>query len=121
MGSWSCGWRITAAGSRLIPPPPASAAVWLTCGTGWRPLARPCLSKALLAPVLPSKRAGLIRRNGAPAWFVNHQHRETKEMSIRVAMVEDNDDLRRSMKSLLQRSPQLRVVADYPDAESALA
>jgi DNA-binding NarL/FixJ family response regulator len=42
-------------------------------------------------------------------------------MSIRVALVEDNDDLRRSMKRLLQRSPQLRVVADYPDAESALA
>jgi DNA-binding NarL/FixJ family response regulator len=42
-------------------------------------------------------------------------------MSIRVALVEDNDDLRRSMKSLLQRSPQLSVVADYPDAESALA
>ena len=42
-------------------------------------------------------------------------------MSIRVALVEDNDDLRRSMKSLLQRSPPLRVVADYPDAESALA
>jgi len=42
-------------------------------------------------------------------------------MSIRVALVEDNDDLRKSMKSLLQRSPPLRVVADYPDAESALA
>ena len=42
-------------------------------------------------------------------------------MSIRVALVEDNDDLRMSMKSLLQRSPRLRVVADYPDAESALA
>ncbi|MFO1514086.1 MAG: response regulator transcription factor [Verrucomicrobiota bacterium] len=35
--------------------------------------------------------------------------------------MEDNDDLRKSMKSLLQRSPPLRVVADYPDAESALA
>ena len=42
-------------------------------------------------------------------------------MCIRVALVEDNDDLRKSMKSLLQRSPSLRVVADYPDAESALA
>jgi DNA-binding NarL/FixJ family response regulator len=41
-------------------------------------------------------------------------------MSIRVALVEDNDDLRLSMKSLLQRSPRLRVIADYPDAESAL-
>ncbi|SPE58902.1 Two component transcriptional regulator, LuxR family [Verrucomicrobia bacterium] len=42
-------------------------------------------------------------------------------MSIRVALVEDNDDLRMSMKSLLKRSPRLRVVADYADAESALA
>ena len=41
-------------------------------------------------------------------------------MSIRVALVEDNNDLRSSIKRLLQRSPQLRVVADYPDAESAL-
>jgi DNA-binding NarL/FixJ family response regulator len=42
-------------------------------------------------------------------------------MSIRVALVEDNDDLRVSMKSLLKRSSRLRVVADYSDAESALA
>ena len=42
-------------------------------------------------------------------------------MSIRVALVEDNDDLRLSMKKLLQRSTRVRVVADYPDAESALA
>ncbi len=42
-------------------------------------------------------------------------------MSTRVALVEDNDELRRSMKRLLQRSPRLRVVADYPDAESALS
>lgn len=42
-------------------------------------------------------------------------------MSIRVALVEDNDDLRMSFKHLLERSPRLRIVADYPDAESALA
>ncbi|HEV7924245.1 MAG TPA: response regulator transcription factor [Verrucomicrobiae bacterium] len=42
-------------------------------------------------------------------------------MSIRVALVEDNDDLRMSMKSLLKRSARLRVVADYSDAESVLA
>ena len=41
-------------------------------------------------------------------------------MSIRVALVEDNNDLRSSMKRLVQRSPKLRVVADYSDAESAL-
>ena len=42
-------------------------------------------------------------------------------MSIRVALVEDNDDLRTSIKSLLKRSARLRVVADYSDAETALA
>jgi DNA-binding NarL/FixJ family response regulator len=42
-------------------------------------------------------------------------------MSIGVALVEDNDELRMSMKSLLNRSARLRVVADYADAESALA
>jgi DNA-binding NarL/FixJ family response regulator len=42
-------------------------------------------------------------------------------MNARVALVEDNDDLRVSLKSLLQRSPNLRVVAVYPDGESALA
>jgi len=42
-------------------------------------------------------------------------------MTIRVALVEDNNDLRMSMKSLLKRSAGLRVVADYPDAETALA
>jgi DNA-binding NarL/FixJ family response regulator len=42
-------------------------------------------------------------------------------MTVRVALVEDNNDLRMSMKSLLKRSGKLRVVADYPDAESALA
>ncbi|HEX3718798.1 MAG TPA: response regulator transcription factor [Verrucomicrobiae bacterium] len=42
-------------------------------------------------------------------------------MSIHVALVEDNNDLRMSMKSLLKRSARLRVVADYSDAESALA
>ena len=41
-------------------------------------------------------------------------------MNTRVALVEDNDDLRNSIKRLLARSPQVRVVADYPDAESAL-
>jgi len=44
-----------------------------------------------------------------------------KTTITRVALVEDNDDLRSSIKRLLQRSPHLRVVASYPDAESALA
>jgi DNA-binding NarL/FixJ family response regulator len=42
-------------------------------------------------------------------------------MSIKVAIVEDNNDLRSSIKLLLKRSPEIRIVADYPDAESALA
>ena len=42
-------------------------------------------------------------------------------MSTRVALVEDNEDLRASMKRLLQRSAGLRIVADYGNAESALA
>ena len=42
-------------------------------------------------------------------------------MSIRAALVEDNEDPRMGMKKLLERSPRLRVAADYPDTESALA
>jgi DNA-binding NarL/FixJ family response regulator len=41
-------------------------------------------------------------------------------MSVHVALVEDNNDLRLSMKCLLEKSSWLRVVADYSDAESAL-
>jgi DNA-binding NarL/FixJ family response regulator len=42
-------------------------------------------------------------------------------MNVRVALVEDDTDLRLSLTSLLEKSSWLRVVADYPDAESALA
>lgn len=42
-------------------------------------------------------------------------------MNVRVALVEDDNDLRTSMASLLGKSCWLRVVADYADAESALA
>ena len=106
-------------GFKGTPSPPASAAVWPTCGTGWRPSARPWSSRVPLAPALPFTRAGRIQRTGPSAWSMNHH--ESKAMSTRVALVEDNDDLRNSIKRLLQRSPQLRVVADYPDAESALS
>jgi DNA-binding NarL/FixJ family response regulator len=41
-------------------------------------------------------------------------------MNVRVALVEDDNDLRMSLKSLLGKSHWLRVVADYADAESAL-
>jgi DNA-binding NarL/FixJ family response regulator len=42
-------------------------------------------------------------------------------MSVRVALVEDDNDLRASMVSLLKKTSGLHVVADYADAESALA
>jgi DNA-binding NarL/FixJ family response regulator len=42
-------------------------------------------------------------------------------MSVRVALVEDDNDLRASMVRLLKKSPGIRVVADYADAKSALA
>ena len=42
-------------------------------------------------------------------------------MNVRVALVEDDNELRASMVSLLKKAPDLRVVADYADAESALA
>jgi DNA-binding NarL/FixJ family response regulator len=39
---------------------------------------------------------------------------------IRLALVEDNGGLRSSLVSLLQKAPGMLVVADYPDAETAL-
>ena len=42
-------------------------------------------------------------------------------MSVRVALVEDDNDLRASMVGLLKKTSGLHVVADYADAESALA
>ena len=42
-------------------------------------------------------------------------------MNVRVALVEDDNDLRASMVRLLKKSPGIRVVADYADAKSALA
>jgi len=42
-------------------------------------------------------------------------------MNIRVALVEDDNEMRMSMKNLLKRSSWINVVADYADAESALA
>ena len=40
--------------------------------------------------------------------------------SIAVALVEDDPGLRASLANLLKKAPGLNVVADYPDAESAL-
>jgi DNA-binding NarL/FixJ family response regulator len=40
--------------------------------------------------------------------------------SISIALVEDDSDLRSSLASLLKKASGVRVVADYPDSESAL-
>src|ERR1017187_1898990 len=42
-------------------------------------------------------------------------------MNTRIALVEDDNGLRASMVSLLNRTSWIRVVADYADAKSALA
>ena len=42
-------------------------------------------------------------------------------MNVRVALVEDDNDLRASMVRLLNKTSEIRVVGDYADAKSALA
>jgi DNA-binding NarL/FixJ family response regulator len=42
-------------------------------------------------------------------------------MNVRIALVEDDNDLRASMVRLLKKASGIRVVADYADAKSALA
>jgi DNA-binding NarL/FixJ family response regulator len=42
-------------------------------------------------------------------------------MNVRIALVEDDNDLRASMVRLLKKASGVRVVADYADAKSALA
>lgn len=42
-------------------------------------------------------------------------------MPIRVAIVEDDEGIRSSLTTMLERSPDCRPVASFPDAESALA
>jgi DNA-binding NarL/FixJ family response regulator len=46
---------------------------------------------------------------------------DQRSAAIGVALVEDDHDLRSSLVSLLRKAPGLRVVADYPDGETALA
>ena len=41
-------------------------------------------------------------------------------MSIKVAIVEDDEGIRTSLASLVRRAPALRCAGDYPDAETAL-
>jgi DNA-binding NarL/FixJ family response regulator len=41
-------------------------------------------------------------------------------MPIKVAIVDDDDGIRTSLAALIRRAPALRLVGDYPDAETAL-
>jgi DNA-binding NarL/FixJ family response regulator len=41
-------------------------------------------------------------------------------MPIKVAIVDDDDGIRTSLATLIRRAPALRLVGDYPDAETAL-
>src|SRR5512136_1038149 len=42
------------------------------------------------------------------------------DMPIKVAIVDDDDGIRTSLAALIRRAPALRLVGDYPDAETAL-
>src|ERR1051326_3562878 len=41
-------------------------------------------------------------------------------MPIKVAIVDDDEGIRASLATLIRRSPSLKFVGDYPDAETAL-
>src|SRR5262245_49346798 len=41
-------------------------------------------------------------------------------MPIKVAIVDDDEGIRSSLATLIKRNPSLRLIGDYPDAESAL-
>jgi DNA-binding NarL/FixJ family response regulator len=41
-------------------------------------------------------------------------------MPIKVAIVDDDEDIRASLATLIRRAPALRLVGDYPDAEAAV-
>src|SRR3954447_7123220 len=41
-------------------------------------------------------------------------------MPIKVAIVDDDEGIRSSLATLIRRSPALRLIGDYPDAETAL-
>ncbi|MCX6929693.1 MAG: response regulator transcription factor [Verrucomicrobia bacterium] len=41
-------------------------------------------------------------------------------MPIKVAIVDDDDGIRTSLAALIRRAPALRLLGDYPDAETAL-
>jgi len=41
-------------------------------------------------------------------------------MTIKVAIVEDDEDIRASLATLIRRAPDLKLTGEYPDAETAL-
>src|SRR6478672_8404801 len=41
-------------------------------------------------------------------------------MPIKVAIVDDDEGIRSSLATLIRRAPALRLIGDYPDAETAL-
>ncbi|HKI69122.1 MAG TPA: response regulator, partial [Verrucomicrobiae bacterium] len=43
-----------------------------------------------------------------------------QDMQIKVAIVEDDEGIRASLSTLIRRASNLRLVGDYPDAETAL-
>lgn len=43
-----------------------------------------------------------------------------RETAIKVAIVDDDDGIRAGLAALIRRSPALRLLGDYPDAETAI-
>jgi DNA-binding NarL/FixJ family response regulator len=43
-----------------------------------------------------------------------------KNVTIRVAVVDDDEDIRTSLTAMIRRAPNFRLTGDYPDAETAL-
>jgi len=43
-----------------------------------------------------------------------------KEMQIKVSIVDDNDEIRSSLAALIRRAPTLKLLGEYPDAETAV-
>ena len=43
-----------------------------------------------------------------------------EDMPIKVSIVDDDEGIRASLATLIRRAPSLRLLSDYPDAESAL-
>lgn len=46
--------------------------------------------------------------------------RDDENMAIKVAIVDDDEDIRASLAAMIRRTPSLRLAGDFPDAESAL-